>query len=71
MLIEDPLDVLGTGHVNDPRAESMATLIPQNLSNHHHSKRGEGLTELGIGAKIGKPTDMNTSTHGESLLGRN
>jgi hypothetical protein len=68
VLIEDPLHVLGTGHVNDPRAESMATLIPQNLSDHHHSKRGEGLTKYGIGAKVGQSADMNTSTHGESLL---
>ena len=43
--VEDPLYVSGTGHVHDPEAESVAPLIPQNLRDHHHSKRGEGLTE--------------------------
>ena len=52
MLIEDPLYVLGTSHVNDPEAERMAPLIPENLGRHHCSKRDEGLTELVIGAKI-------------------
>ena len=45
MLIEDPLYVIGTSHVNDPEAERMATLIPENLGQHHCS-RDEGLTEL-------------------------
>ena len=53
MLIEDPLHVLGTGHVHDPETERMAPLIPENLGQHHCSKRDEGLTELVIGAKIG------------------
>ena len=52
-LIENPLYVLGTSHVNDPEAERMAPLIPYNLRLHHRSKRDEGLTELVIGAKIG------------------
>ena len=37
--------------------------IPHNLREHHRSKWGEGLMELVIGAKIGQPADMNTSTH--------
>jgi hypothetical protein len=53
VLIEDPLYVLGTGHVHDPEAERMTTLIPQNLREHHRSKGGEGQTELVIGAKVG------------------
>ena len=61
--IEDPLYVLGTGHVHDPEAERMATLIPQNLREHHRSKRGEGLTERVISAKVGQPADMNMGTH--------
>jgi hypothetical protein len=61
--IEDPLYVFGTGHVHDPEAERMATLIPQNLRKHHRSKRGEGLTELVIRAKVGQPADMDTGTH--------
>jgi hypothetical protein len=52
VLIEDPLYVLGTGHVHDPEAERMAALIPQNLREHYRSKRDEGLTELVTGAKI-------------------
>jgi hypothetical protein len=51
--IEDPLDIFGRRHVNDPEAERMAPLIPHNLGEHYRSKRGEGLTELVIGAKIG------------------
>jgi hypothetical protein len=65
VLIKDPLDVLGTGHVHNPEAERMATVIPQNLREHHRSKRGEGLTELVIGAKVGQPTDMDMGTHVE------
>ena len=53
MLIEDPLYVLRTTHVNDPEAERMAPLIPNNLRLHHRSKRDEGLAELVIGAKVG------------------
>jgi hypothetical protein len=53
MLIEDPLYVLRTIHVNDPEAERMAPLIPYNLRLHNRSKRDEGLTELVIGAKVG------------------
>lgn len=41
MLIEDPFYVLGTRHVYDPRAESMAALISHNLSDHHRSKWDE------------------------------
>jgi len=71
MFIENPLDILGTGHVHDPEAERMDPLIPQNLSNHHHSKRGKGLPELVFGAKVGQPAEMNMGTHGKSLLVRN
>ena len=46
VLIEDPLYVLGTGHVHDPEAERMAPLIPQNFRKHYRSKRGEGLTSV-------------------------
>jgi hypothetical protein len=59
VLIEYPLYVLGASHVNDPEAERVAPLIPQNLRKHHHSKRDEGLTELVIGAKVGQSTDMD------------
>jgi hypothetical protein len=65
VLIEDPLYVLGTGHVHDPETESMAALIPQNLREHHRAKRGEGLTELVIGAKVGQSADMYMGTHVE------
>ena len=61
--IEDPLYVLCTGHMHNPQAERMATLIPQNLREHYRSKRGEGLTELVIGAKVGQPADTDMSTH--------
>jgi hypothetical protein len=63
MLIEDPLDVLGTSHVHDPDAERMAPLIPYNLRQHHRSKRDEGLPELVIGTKVGKTADMDTRIH--------
>jgi hypothetical protein len=63
VLIEDPLYILGTGHVHDPEAERMATLIPQNLCKHHGSKRDEGLTKRVIGAKVGQPADMDFGTH--------
>jgi hypothetical protein len=63
--VEDPLYVLGTGHMHNPRAERMATLIPQNLREHHPSNWGEGLKELGIGAKVGQPADTDMSTHVE------
>jgi hypothetical protein len=53
MLIENPLYVLGTSHVNDPEAERMAQVISYNLRLHHRSKRDEGLAELVIGAKVG------------------
>jgi hypothetical protein len=56
--------------VYDPETERMPPLIPQNLREHHRSKRGEGLTELIIGAKKGQPADMDMSTHLESLLVR-
>jgi hypothetical protein len=74
VLIEDPLYVLGTGHVYNSEAERMAPLIPQNLCKHDRSKRGEGLTEHVIAAKIGQPADMNMGTHvnpSYSLLGKN
>src|SRR5512141_1681095 len=58
VLIENPFYVLGTGHVHDPETERMAPLIPQDLREHHRSKRGEGLTKLVISAKIGQPADM-------------
>ena len=51
--------------MHDPRAESMAALIPQNLREHHRSKRDESLTERVIGAKVGQPADMDMSTHSE------
>jgi hypothetical protein len=63
VLIEDPLNILGTGHVHDPEAERMAALIPQNLCMHHSSKRDEGLTKRVIGAKVGQPADMDLGTH--------
>jgi hypothetical protein len=63
--IEDLLDILGTGHVHNSKAERMATLIPQNMREHHRAKGGEGLTEFVIGAKVGQPTDMDTGTHVE------
>jgi len=63
VLIEDPLYVFGASHVNDPEAERVAPLIPQNLRKDHCSKRDEGLTERGIGPKIGQPADMDFSTH--------
>jgi hypothetical protein len=66
--IEDPLYIFGTRHVNDPEAERVATLIPDNLSQLHRSKRGESLPKLVIGAKIGQPADMDMGIHGESLL---
>jgi hypothetical protein len=63
--IENPLDILGRGHVHEPETQRMATLIPQNLREHHRSKRGEGLTELVVGAEVGQPADMDMSTHGK------
>jgi hypothetical protein len=65
VLIEDPLYVLGASHVNDPEAERVTSLIPQNLRKHHRSKRDEGLTELVIGAKVGQSTDMDKGAHGD------
>jgi hypothetical protein len=65
LLIEDPLYVLGASHVNDPEAERMAPLIPQNLRKHHRSKRDEGLTERVISAKVGQPADMDFGAHGD------
>src|SRR3977135_3884943 len=61
--IEDPLYIFGTRHVNDAEAERIAPLIPHNLSEHHRSKRGEGLPKLVIGAKIGQPADMDMGIH--------
>jgi len=61
--IEDILHFLGTGHVHDPDAEGMARRIPQDLGEHHRPKRGERLTELRIGAREGKPIDMDSSGH--------
>ena len=66
MLIEDPLHILRTIHVNDPEAERMAPLILYNLRLYHRSKRNEGLAELVIGAKVGQPADMDTFTHIEA-----
>lgn len=68
VLIEDPLYVLGAGHVYDPEAERMPPLVPQNSREHHRSKRDKGMTEPVIGAKVGQPADMNMRTQGKSLL---
>jgi len=68
VFIENPLDILGTGHVHNTKAERMAPLIPQNSREHHRSKRNKGLTEPFIGTKVGQPAEMNMGTHGKSLL---
>jgi hypothetical protein len=50
--IEDPLYVVGTGHVHHPETERMATLISEHLREYHCSERGKGLPELVVGAKV-------------------
>lgn len=64
--IEDPLDVLATGHVHDPEAEGIAALVLEHLRQQDCPKREEGLTEFVIAAKAGQPTDMDIGTHVES-----
>jgi hypothetical protein len=61
--IEDPLCVLGTGHVHDPEAESMPALIPQYLRQYDCPKWEKGLTEFVVGAKVGQPADVDVGTH--------
>jgi hypothetical protein len=46
--------------VHDTEAERVSTLVPQYMREHHRSKRHEGLAELVVGTKVGKPAGMNT-----------
>ena len=57
--LEDPISILGTGHMYHPDAERVAMFIPENLCKHHRSKREKGLTKRVIGAKVGQSADMD------------
>jgi hypothetical protein len=63
VVIEDPVYILGTGHVYDPEAERVAMFIPQYLCKQHRSERDKGLTKRVIGAKVGQSADMDFGTH--------
>jgi len=71
VVIEDPVYILGTGHVHDPEAERMAMFIPQYLRKHHCSEREKGLTKRVIGAKVGQSADMDFGTHVHPLWQEN
>src|ERR1051325_8845349 len=63
VVIEDPISILGTGHMYHPDAERVAMFIPHHLGKHHRSKREKGLTKRVIGAKVGQHADMDFGTH--------
>ena len=57
--IEDPLDVLATGHVHDP--EGIAALVLQHLRQHDCPKREEGLRTSVTMAQCGSCETGNLS----------
>jgi hypothetical protein len=71
VVIEDPVYILGTGHVYDPEAEGVAMFIPQYLCKQHRSERDKGLTKRVIGAKVGQSADMDFGTHVHPLWQEN
>jgi hypothetical protein len=63
VVIEDPVDILGTGHVYDPESVRVTMLISQYLCKHNCSVREKGLTKRVLGAKVGQSADMDFGAH--------